>query len=72
MAVAHSINGENCKVYILMEFLAYQVILVAYFDMHGPRFELGLIWLYSRTSMARTPFEHENMSETGIVRGSEC
>ena len=27
---------------------------------------------YSRTSMARTPLDHENMFETGEVRANEC
>ena len=27
---------------------------------------------YSRTSMARTPLNHENMFETGVVRANEC
>ena len=28
--------------------------------------------IYSRTSMARTPWNHENMFETGVVRANEC
>ena len=27
---------------------------------------------YSRTSMARTGWDHENMFETGVVRANEC
>ena len=28
--------------------------------------------IYSRTSMARTRWDHENMFETGVVRANEC
>ena len=28
--------------------------------------------IYSRTSMARTPLNHENIFDTGVVRANEC
>ena len=28
--------------------------------------------IYSRTSLARTPLEHENMFKTGVVRAYNC
>ena len=33
---------------------------------------LAYILRYSRTSMARTPSDHENMFEIGVVRANEC
>ena len=30
------------------------------------------IYNYSRTSLAQTLWDHENMFETGVVRASEC